>query len=278
MARISQELIQAITGNKGEIENLISQQPDWNIAKEKFNILFSRISNPQDSLWSDKTFKILKTVYFNQRESDKCSNNITIRTINGMPDNLKNDTKIIFLQIADCCRFFNASHKVNFESEELPDDYKEIKMIPAKNKGIFTFAERTPSLYGKISLTFDYWVPKILEWTEEIRDKDLKEWQGNSILEQESCTDFMRLSLLFLSETEKNPPMAKADDREKFLGLLGEEFTWLKKSAKREDIIGNNLKITSGLSDLGKKTGFDIPLESWSRILYAPFIKPLIKN
>ena len=277
MANISQELISAITNNKSEINDLISQKPDWNTAKEKFNGLFSHMSNPKDTLWSDKTFKLLKTVYFNQRESDKCSKNITVRTLNGMPDNLKNDTKIIFLQIADCCSFFNASHKVNFESEELPENYSEIKMIPAKNKGNFTFAEKTPSLYGKISLTFDYWIPKILEWTEEIRDKGNQDWKGKNILEQKTCTDFMRLSLMFLSETEKNPPIAKADDREKFIGLLGEEFIWLKKSAKREDIIGNNSKIISGLNELNKQVGFEIPLESWSRILYSQFIKPLIK-
>ncbi len=277
MVKISQKLISAITENKSEINDLISQKPDWDIAKEKFDVLFSRISNPNDTLWSDKTFKLLKSVYSIQRESDKCSNNITIRTLNGMPDNLKNDTKIIFLQIADCCSFFNASHKVNFESEELPENYSEIIMIPVKNKGNFTFAEKTPSLYGKISLTFDYWVPKILEWAEEIRNKGKQDWKGSNTLEQESCTDFMRLSLMFLSDTEKNPPIAKADDREKFMGLLGEEFIWLKKSAKREDIIGNNSKINSGLNELNKQAGFEIPLESWSRILYSSFIKPLIK-
>lgn len=277
MAKISQELISAITNNKSEIVDLISQKPDWNNAKEKLNILFSHISNPNDTIWSDETFKLLKIVYFKQRESDKCSKNITIRTLNGMPENLKNDIKIIFLQIADFCTFFNASHKVNFESVELPENYSEIKMIPANKKGNFTFAEKTPSLYAKISLTFDYWVPKILEWTEEIRDKEYQDWEGKNILEQETCTDFMRLSLMFLSETEKNPPIAKADDREKFMGLLGEEFDWLKKSAKREDIIGNNLKIISGLNELKKQLGFEIPLESWSRILYSPFLKPLIK-
>lgn len=277
MAKISQELISAITNNKSEIVDLISQKPDWNNAKEKLNILFSHISNPNDTIWSDETFKLLKIVYFKQRESDKCSKNITIRTLNGMPENLKNDIKIIFLQIADFCTFFNASHKVNFESVELPENYSEIKMIPANKKGNFTFAEKTPSLYAKISLTFDYWVPKILEWTEEIRDKEYQDWEGKNILEQETCTDFMRLSLMFLSETEKNPPIAKADDREKFMGLLGEEFVWLKKSAKREDIIGNNLKIISGLNELKKQLGFEIPLESWSRILYSPFLKPLIK-
>lgn len=277
MAKISEELTRVITTNKREIDILISQKPVWNIAKEKFNILFSSLANPNDSLWLDTTFKLLKNVYFNQRNTDKCSSNITVRTLNGMPDNLRNDTKIIFLQIADCCGFFNASHKVNFELEELPENYNEIKMIPAKNIGNFTFAEKTPSLYGKISLTFDYWIPKILEWTEEIRDKEFKDWKGEEILEHDTCTDFMRLSLLFLSEPEKNPPISKADDREKFMSLLGEEFVWIKKSAKREDIKGNNLKITSGLKELNKQIGFEIPIESWSRILYSPFLKPLIK-
>jgi len=30
-------------------------------------------------------------------------------------------------------------------------------MVPAKKKGFFTYAEEMPSLYKKISLTFDYW-------------------------------------------------------------------------------------------------------------------------
>ncbi len=81
---------------------------------------------------------------------------ITIRTLAGMPDHLKNDTKTIFLQIADVCCFFNASHKVNFGSEELPTNFNDVKMIPAKLKGSFTYAEKTPSLYAKTSLTFDY--------------------------------------------------------------------------------------------------------------------------
>ena len=46
-------------------------------------------------------------------------------------------------------------------------------MVPAKKKGFFTYAEEMPSLYKKISLTFDYWVPKILDWTQEIRKTDL---------------------------------------------------------------------------------------------------------
>lgn len=274
---ISDKLISTIKSNQSEINSLISQKPDWNIAKEKMIKLFSYLANPNDSIWSDDTFQTLKTVYFQQRDSDNCSSNITIRTLNGISGNLKNDVKIIFLQIADCCTFFNASQKVNFTSEEIPDNYNKILLIPSKKKGNFTYKDKTPSLYAKISLTFDYWIPKILEWTEEIRIKDFKDWQGEEILVHESCTDFMRLSLMFLSDFENSLPIAKADDRQKLLSLLGEEFVWIKKSAKREDITENNKKLLTGLKELNSQTGVEIPLESWNRVLYSPYLKPLIK-
>jgi len=277
MPTISEKLIQAIIDNREDVNSIISQKPNWNIAKEKFNHLFLGLSNPNDSLWSSNTLKEIQDVYFKQRDSNNCSKNITIRTLEGLPNKLKNDTKIIFLQIADCCCFFNASHKVNFDSDELPENFNEIKMIPSKSKGNFTYHEKTPSLYAKISLTFDYWIPKILEWTEEVRNKGIKEWQGEKILEHESCTDFMRLSLMFLSDIEKNPPFAKADDRIKILSLLGDEFVWVKKSAKREDIAGNNHKIIIGLKELNNQTGIEIPIESWSRLAYSSFLKPMIK-
>lgn len=277
MKNISDKLIDAIKSNQPEINSIISQKPDWNIAREKINNLFSCLANPNDNIWSDDTFKILKKVYFQQRETDNCSGNITIRTLNGIPENLKNDVKIIFLQIADCCTFFNASQKVNFTPEELPELYDKIEMIPSKQKGFLTYKTKTPSLYEKISLTFDYWVPKIIEWTEEIRNNGFKDWYGEEIFVHESCTDFMRLSLMFLSDFENNLPIAKADDRQKLLNLLGEEFIWIKKSIKREDIIGNNKKILSGLKELNIQTGVDIPLESCNRLLYSPYLKPLIK-
>ncbi len=91
-----------------------------------------------------------------------------------------------------------------------------------KKRGSFTYKDKTPFLYGKISLTFDYWVPKILEWTEEIRKSGFKDWQGKEILVHESCTDFMRISLMFLSAFEKNLTIAKAVDSQKLLDLLGE--------------------------------------------------------
>jgi len=277
MNQLSPLLIQTIRGNQQEILDMVSQKPDWNGAQEKFSQFFAHLSNPEDALWSASTFNLLYKVYFEQRDADNCSSNITIRTLAGMPTHLKNDTKIIFLQIADACCFFNGSHKVNFDSEELPAEVNEIKMIPAKAKGSFTYAQKTASLYAKTSLTFDYWVPKILDWTHEIRTQGLMNWVGADILEHDSCTDFMRLSLLFLGDTENNPPIAKSEDREKLMALLGEEFTWVKKSAKREDILGNNQKIVSALIELEKQTCVPITLEAWSRILYSNCIKPLIK-
>lgn len=277
MSSNSNKLIEVIKSNQSEINSLISQKPDWNIAKEKMNNLFSCLANPNDNIWSDETFQTLKKVYFQQRDSDNCSSNITIRTLNGISENLKNDIKIIFLQIADCCTFFNASQKVNFSPEEMPEHYEKIQMISSKQKGLLTYKIKTPSIYEKISLTFDYWVPKILEWTEEIRNNGFKDWQGKEIFGHESCTDFMRISLLFLSDFDKNLPIAKADDRQKILDLLGEEFVWIKKSAKREDIIENNKKLLAGLKELNIQTGIEIPLESWNRVLYSSYMKPLIK-
>ena len=235
------------------------------------------MSNPSDKVWGASHFSAFKEVYFAPKSNDKGMSNIVIRTVSAMPGKLKDTAKIIFLQIAEVCCLFNASHKVNFEADELPESFKAIQVMPAKAKGNFTYAMPTPSIYKKTSLTFDYWVPKFIEWTDEIRSKKLKNWKGDEILQHESCTDFMRICLLFLSNTKNNPPIAKAEDREAILRLLGEEFVWIKKSAKREDITGNNLKIASGLAKLNKQTGVDIPLESWSKIQQAAFIKSLIK-
>lgn len=276
MTKISKILIEIIKNNIQDVQVIISNQPDWTKAENAINTLYSNMVK-KDKLWSENTFNTLKEVYFKQRETNKGMRNITLRTLAGMPENLKNDTKKIFLQIAESCCFFNASHKVNFESEELPKDFNEIKMIPAKKKGNYTYAEKLPTLYSKISLTFDYWVPKILEWTEEIRSNDLKDWKSEHILKHDSCTDFMRISLMFLSETKNNPPIAKAKDREKLLELFGEEFVWIKKSAKKEDILANNKKLVIGLKELNNHIGIDIPLEAWSRLLYSPFLKLLIK-
>lgn len=270
-----EKLIQAIRDNKSTIVTLIHETPDWQLAFRRVDALYTRMSNADDPIWGETNFKVFKETYFSQRDKDKGMSNIIVRTVSAMPESLKNPTRILFLQLAEVCSLFNASHKTNFEADELPNDETSIKMVPAKTKGYFTYAEPTPSIYKKISLTFDYWVPKFIEWTEEIRAKRLKDWKGENILAHESCTDFMRICLLFLSDTKNNPPVAKADDREALLKLLGEEFVWLKKSATREDIPGNNLKIISGLKKLNQHSGVDIPLEAWSRIQQAPFVKAL---
>lgn len=275
--QISPAFIKAIKDNTTEIKKMVSEKPDWELATKKFDTFFKHLSNSKDNLWSEGTFKKLNEIYFLQRDKDKGMSNITLRTVAAMPANLKNDTKKIFLQTAEVCCIFNASHKVNFETEELPTGFEEIKMIPAKAKGVSTYAQPLPSIYKKISLTFDYWIPKIIEWTIEIRSKNLKDWKNENILQQESCTDFMRICLLFLSDTKNKPPIAKAEDREAILKLFGEEFIWIKKSAKREDIKTNSSKIKECFAQLNKQTGIDVPMEAWSRILYSSFIKSLIK-
>lgn len=275
--QITSALIETVKKHAEELIGLSAMTPDWDLARRKFDLFFAHLSNPGDSLWSDSTIGKINEVYFSQRDIDKGMSNITLRTVAAMPEHLKNDTKKIFLQTAEVCCVFNASHKVNFEAAELPADFEEVKMIPSKTKGISTYAQPLPSIYKKTSLTFDYWMPKILEWTTEIRSKNLKQWKNDQILLHESCTDFMRICLLFLSDTKLNPPIAKAEDRAAILALLGEEFIWTKKSAKREDILTNSLNIRNGFDRLNKETGIEIPNEAWCRILQEPYIKAHIK-
>ena len=270
-------LVKTIKDNKEEIEKIVGAAPGWNAATKHFDSLFNQMANPQDALWSKAMIEELYTVYYKARDEDKSCSNITERTVKAMPKSKANDTKKIFLQIANVCRIFHAGHKVNFAEVELPENFNEIPMAPAKKKGFYTYANGMPTLYPRISLTFDYWVPKILDWTKEIREKELKTWKGESIFQHESCTDFMRICLLFLSDPENMTPLAKAPEREALLKLMGEEFVWIKKSAKREDIIGNNKKIISGLKELNKQTKIEIPLEAWSRIVKSSFLKSLIK-
>jgi hypothetical protein len=270
------QLGKILKDHKEDVNEMIKSAPDWNIPFNKMEALYARMKNPADKVWGKEGFQTFSEVYYAQRDKDKGMSNIVARTIPAMPEQLKNNAKIMFLQIAEICCFFNASHKVNFEVSELPEGYDEIRMT-AKGKGVFTYAFPIPSLYKKISLTFDYWVPKFLDWCHEIRDKGLKDWKGEAILEHESCTDFMRICLLFLSDTKHNPPIAKAEDRETFLKMFGEEFVWVKKSAKREDILTNSEKLREGLARLNKEVGIDIPLESWSRISQASFIKGMMK-
>ncbi len=196
-----------------------------------------------------------------------------------MPIGLRNDTKKIFVQIAEACGVFNASHKVNFEASELPEDFVDIPMVLAKKRGFFTYAAPLPALYVKTSLSFDYWVPKILEWAGEIRREGLSAWRGTAILRHESCTDFMRIALLFLSDPIGCPPVAKTDDRAALLErVFGEPFVWVKKSQKREDILRNNRVIVDGLNRSANNAGLQIPLEAWSRLLPLPFVKELLNK
>lgn len=270
-------IIKAVKTNMTEVKTLIAQKQDWETALLRMDALFQSMRNPADKGWSEGTFTKFKEVYFAQREKDKGMSNIIVRTVSAMPEKMKNDAKIMFLQIAEVCCLFNASHKVNFETEELPEGYNSIKVIPGKMKGVFTYAVPTASIYKKTSLTFDYWVPKFIEWTSEIRDKKHKEWKGESIFQHESCTDFMRICLLFLSDPKGNPPIAKAEDREALLKLCDEEFAWIKKSAKREDTPGNNQKLVTILKRISKEVGVDIPMEAWSRIQQTAWMKVLLK-
>lgn len=272
-----EKLIKTIKENKEEIAGLVKQTPDWEKAATRMDAQFRRMSDPADATWSASHFNTFKEVYFDKRDKDQGMSNIVVRTVTGMPDALKDTARIMFLQMAEVCCVFNTSHKVNFAEDELPEHFVSIKMVPAKTKGSYTYADPTPSIYKKTSLTFDYWVPKMLEWTEEIRAKKLQDWRNSSILEHESCTDFMRICLLFLSDTHNYPPVAKAEDRQALMALLGKEFAWLKKSAKREDITGNNAKMAQGFAELNARTGVAIPMEAWSRIQQAPFLKGLLK-
>jgi hypothetical protein len=274
---MSKELINAFKINKSEVESIINASPDWSIAVKAVDDLFKRMSNPKDVLWSEDFINDLHRTYLKARDEDKDCANITVRTVKAMPKGKAEDVKKIMLQIADTCRVFNAAHKVNFEQDELPQSFPDVEMKASKKKGVFTYKNVMPSLYPKTSLTFDYWVPKILDWTKEIRAQKLKEWKGETILQHESCTDFMRICLLFLSDPKDNIPIAKAEDREALLKLIGEEFVWIKKSAKREDIHHNSKKMKDGLNKVASEAGITIPLEAWNRLQQEPFIKAILK-
>lgn len=273
---ISPSLLETLDTNRADVDKIIAERPDWSKAKTAFDNFFQSLSNPGDTLWSASNFVAFKKSYFEARDTGM--SNITLRTLACLPEELKNDAKKMFLQTAYVCGIFNASHKVNFEKDELPAGFDTVPMVPGKTKGQFTYAEPLPAIYRKISLTFDYWMPKILDWTEEIRSKNLHKWQRESILSHESCTDFMRCCLLFISDPEATSPIAKAEDREVILtDWFGSEFRWVKKSAKREDISGNNQRLKEGFELLNRTVKTDIPLEAWSRLQNHAAIKSHIK-
>lgn len=272
---MSKALVTALKNNKSEVEALIRACPDWKLSAKAFGDVFAKMSNPKDTTWSEEFITGLHATYLRARDEDKKCTNITVRTVNAMPKGKADQTKLVMLQIANACRVFHAAHKVNFEKEELPQK-PEIAMTETKKKGIFTYVNPVPSLYAKTSLTFDYWVPKILDWTQEIRDRKTKDMKS-AVTGFESCTDFMSVCVLFLTDCKKNVPIAKAEDRAAFLALLGEEFVWKKKSAKREDIQVNSSGLAEGLSRVSKDSGIVIPLEAWSRLQQSGFVKPLIR-
>lgn len=271
-------LIVAIKDNKAQVEEAIKAAPDWSIATKHFDALFSRMANPKDTLWSKAMIDELHTVYYKARAEDKKCKNITERTIKAMPKAKANDTKKIFLQIASTCRIFHASHKVNFDPLEIPAGFDEIPMTTGKKKGFLTYAENMPTLYQKISLTFDYWVPKILDWTQELREKGLTDWKEEASMQHESCTDFMRIALMFLSDIKNNLPIAKWDVREAILNkCFDQEFIWIKKSARQEDILVNSKALLYHLGRVAAETNLTIPTEAWSRILNLKCIKEQLK-
>jgi hypothetical protein len=273
----SDSLAGVLRNHEPEVREALIPSPDWTRAADRFDALFSRMVNPKDSLWSGATLEKLNAVYLAGRGDYQ--SNITLRTVSAMPAGLRNDTKKIFVQIAEVCTVFNASHKVNFDAGELPEDFVDVPMAPAKKKGFFTYAAPLPALYAKTSLTFDYWVPRILAWVSEIRRDRLSAWRGTAILKHESCTDFMRIALLFLSNPIGCPPVAKAEDRLALLErVFGEPLTWIKKSQKREDILKNNRVIVDGLNRAAANAGLDIPLEAWSRLIPLPFVKGLLNK
>lgn len=270
------DLVAALKNEKAEVLALVKAAPDWRIASSAFDALFRRMADSRNDLWSKAFIDALHATYFKARHEDKDCANVTVRTVNAMPAGKRNDTKKVLLEIASVCRVFNAAHKVNFVPEELPADFDAVPMAPGK-KGAFTFKQAMPSLYPKTSLTFDYWVPKVLDWTQDIRANGITAWKSDGATGLDGCTDFMNVCVTFLSDPQSNVPIAKVEDREAFLSLLGEPFTWKKKSAKREDVAANSSALKAGLAKAATGAGLDIPIESWSRLQHATFIKALIK-
>jgi hypothetical protein len=235
------------------------------------------MADPQSPSWPAAFIDELHATYFEARDADKDCASIIVRTVNAMPAAKRNDTKKVMLEIASVCRVFNAANKVHFTPDELPHDFAEVPMTPSKKKGVLTYKADMPSLYPKTSLTLDYWVPKLLDWTRDIRAERVTQWKNGAATSLDSCTDFMSICLAFLADPSNNIPIAKAEDREALLELLGESFVWKKRSAKREDIAANSAALKAGLARVAKAAGIVIPSEAWSRVQHMPAIKTLLK-
>ncbi len=69
----------------------------------------------------------------------------------------------------------------------------------------------------------------------------------------------------------------KSDVREKMLkNIFYEDFIWIKKSQKREDILANSEKHKNSLDQLSSEINLQINNESWTRLLNIKFIKAFI--
>ncbi len=87
----------------------------------------------------------------------------------------------------------------------------------------------------------------------------------------------MRIALMFLSAPESNLPIAKSDVREKMLkNIFSEDFVWIKKSQKREDILTNSEKLKNCLGQLSSELNMQINYEAWTRLLNLKYIKAFI--
>jgi hypothetical protein len=63
-------------------------------------------------------------------------------------------------------------------------------------------------------------------------------------------------------------PVCKQDLRQGLLeGVFGEEFKWVKKSAKGEDVVGNTKVLVGCLGRAADAAGIRVPVESWGRVL-----------
>jgi hypothetical protein len=274
---MSTVLVAALRNCRADLEPLIEGAPDWSVASRAFDALFRKMADPVSPAWPTAFIDTLHETYSRARDDDKDCTSIIVRTVNAMPAARRNDTKKVMLEIASVCRVFNAANKVHFTRDELPRDFDEVPMRPSTKKDALTYEREMPSLYPRTSLTLDYWVPKLLDWTRDIRAERISEWRNGAATSLDSCTDFMSVCIAFLADPRENIPIAKADDREALLRLLGEPFIWKRRSAKREDIAANSAALTAGLARVSKSAGIAIPVEAWSRVQHVPSIRALLK-
>jgi hypothetical protein len=58
--------------------------------------------------------------------------------------------------------------------------------------------------------------------------------------------------------------------------IFYEDFIWIKKSQKREDILTNSEKLKSCLDQLSEEVNKQINYEAWTRLLNLKYIKAFI--